>query len=198
MILNELSAVPSGVYPIQELSDHLHLGTGFADDGSQSSVLEAYLRAAVAAVEARTGKALFQRRFSWVLYTWISRTRQGLPISPVQLVESIFVHGADGASTTVDPATYTLEQDSQFPAIVSKSASLPHLQKNGYVEIVVEAGYGPAWDDVPKDLGQAVLMLAASYYENRQGTRTGNDDIPFGVLALLEPYRKIRLSGAAR
>lgn len=196
MILNELSAVPSGDYPIQELTDHLHLGTGFADDASQASILEAYLRSAIAAVEARTGQALFQRRFSWVVYAWISQSRQGLPISPVQIIESVRLFASNGDATLIDPAQYGLEKDSQTPHLCATSGSFPHIDKNGYVEITIEAGYGPAWSDIPKDLSQAVLMLAASFYEHRLGNNSLQSDIPFSVLSLLEPYRKLRISGA--
>ena len=58
MVLVELTTVPTGALPVTEFATHLHLGTGFADDGSQDAVLEAYLRAAMAAIEARIGKAL--------------------------------------------------------------------------------------------------------------------------------------------
>ena len=38
--------------PVAEFRDHLQLGSGFADDGMQDSVLIAQLRAALAAVQA--------------------------------------------------------------------------------------------------------------------------------------------------
>ncbi len=48
------------------LREHLRLGTGFGEDGLQDPVLAGFLRAALAAIEGRTGKALIARDF---LYT---------------------------------------------------------------------------------------------------------------------------------
>ncbi len=49
--------------PVQALKNHLRLGTGFADDGMQDGLIEGYLRAAMAAIEGRIGKALIARQF---------------------------------------------------------------------------------------------------------------------------------------
>lgn len=198
MILNELSTVASEKMPLSEFSEHLHLGSGFADDGAQNSVLEAYLRAAIAAVEARTGKAVFQRRFAWVLYNWIAPGCQGLPISPVQSVESVRLIAETGQETVIDAGDYSLERDAHYPALTGQGKDLPRIAQGGQAEIILEAGYGPDWSDVPHDLQQSILMLAANYYDNRHGTSGRREDIPFGVMSLLEPFRKIRLSGGAR
>lgn len=194
MILNELSAVPPEAMPVAAFSEHLHLGSGFSNDGAQVSVLEAYLRAALAAIEARTGNALFQRRFSWVLYTWTNTDTQPLPIAPVQAVEQVRLISVSGEEVQVDPARYHLQKDARQPRIVATGANLPQLPFDGSAEVVFEAGFGPAWDDIPPDLRQSVLMLAAHHYENRSG---GDGKFPPGVLALLEPYRKFRLSGGS-
>ena len=61
MILTEVSAPPAAAVPVRAFAEHLRLGTGFADDGSEDAVLELYLRAAMAAIEARLGRALLAR-----------------------------------------------------------------------------------------------------------------------------------------
>ena len=63
MMLTEETPVPSLALPVEEMKDHLRMGSGFADDGLQDGLIEAYLRAALAAIEGRIGKMLFQRRF---------------------------------------------------------------------------------------------------------------------------------------
>ena len=67
MVLTEQTAVPTAALPIQEFKDHLRLGTGFADDGVQDALAEGYLRAALAAIEGRIGKALIARDFLLLL-----------------------------------------------------------------------------------------------------------------------------------
>ena len=55
------------------------------------------------------------------------------------------------------------------------------------------AGYGPEWSDLPADLGQAVLLLAAYYYEFRHDASSHAPAMPVGVLALIESHRTVRL-----
>ena len=196
MMLVELAMVPAAALPVAEFSRHLHLGTGFADDGSQDAVLESYLRAALAAIEARIGKALFQRAFSWQLTTWRNPDMQGLPIAPVQAITALKLVDRAGVATVVDPAQYWLEKDSQRPRLVSARDSLPPVPAGGTAEILFEAGFGPAWSDIPVDLAQAVFLLAAHYYENRHEVGTRESLMPFGVMALVEAYRNVRLLGA--
>jgi uncharacterized phiE125 gp8 family phage protein len=52
---------------------------------------------------------------------------------------------------------------------------------------------------VPADLRQAVLLLAAHYYENRDAGALGEAAMPAGVAGLLGPWRALRLGagGAA-
>ncbi len=193
MILNELTSVPSSAIPVTAFSEHLNLGSGFADSGAQDSVLETYLRASLAAIEARLGMALFQRRFSWGLYGWNNPNAQRLPVSPVQSIESLRVVSSVGTETLVPQDDYRHLKNGSGDQLVPTGACLPHLPHNGSVEIVFEAGFGESWDAIPADLRQAVLMLAAQHYEDRAGASSG--EFPKGVLALLEPYRVRRLSG---
>lgn len=195
MMLVETTTVPTGVLPISEFAAHLHLGSGFADDGGQDAVLEAYLRAAIAAIEARIGKALIERSFSWSVTIWRDGCSVGLPIAPVQGIVEVKVIDLVGTETSVPGASYYLEKDSQRPRLVSVGGLLPSIPAGGSAEVQFQAGFGPAWADIPVDLAQAVFLLAAHYYENRRGEGGRNDLMPFGVMALIETYRTVRVLG---
>ena len=65
MMLVEETTVPVSALPVAQFKDHLRLGSGFSDDGIQDAMLESYLRASMAAIEARPGKILIEREFSW-------------------------------------------------------------------------------------------------------------------------------------
>ena len=52
MMLVEETTVPMSALPVAEFKDHLRLGSGFSDDGIQDALLDAHLRAAMAAIEA--------------------------------------------------------------------------------------------------------------------------------------------------
>lgn len=77
MMLIEDTAVGTEALPLAVFKEHLRLGTGFADDGLQDSLLESFLRSGMAAIEARTGKALIERRFSWTVSRWRGAAEQG-------------------------------------------------------------------------------------------------------------------------
>jgi uncharacterized phiE125 gp8 family phage protein len=198
MILTEVTEPPAAAVPVRAFSEHLRLGTGFADDGAQDQVLELYLRAAMAAIEARIGRALLARSFTWTLTRWREEGSQGLPIGPVPAVEAVSLVSADGAETVVEPERYTLLRDAQRPRLVGRGGrTLPPIPRGGHAEIRFTAGFGAGWQDVPGDLRQAVFLLAAHYYENRAGTGAGASSMPFGVLVLLEAHRTLRLGGGA-
>ena len=191
MMLEELTGIVTVDLPVRVFADHLKLGSGFADDGSEDAVLEVCLRSAMAAIEVRIGKALLTRSFQWELTRWAANGEQVLPIAPIVTVSSVTLVDRTGVETVVDAATYVLEQDSQRPKIVG---TLPCIPDGGCVVLAFDAGYGN-WDAVPADLRHAVLLQAASFYENRAGEGRVNG-MPFGVSALIEAYRPIRIGGA--
>lgn len=194
MILTELSAPPAAAVPLRAFAEHLRLGTGFADDGSQDAVLEAYLRAAMAAIEARLGRVLLARPFSFVVSRWSETASQGLPVAPVVSVEAVTMRDADGFETVVEPELWSLMRDRQRPRLVGRfGRSLPRIPRGGQVEVSFTAGYGAVWEAVPADLRQAAMMLAAHFYENRTETGAISGTMPFGVLMLLESHRTMRL-----
>jgi uncharacterized phiE125 gp8 family phage protein len=194
MMVVELTAVPSGALPVSEFRAHLRMGTGFGEDTLQDAVLENLLRAAMAAIEGRTGKALIARPFVWTLTGWRDPSGQVLPLAPVGSIDVVRLFSRNGAETVVEAAAYRLLRDTHRPVIQPTAMSLPTIPNGGMAEIEFHAGFGPAWADIPADLGHAVLLLAAHYYENRNDlSGSGFGVIPFGVGALIERYRSLRI-----
>ncbi len=195
MILTELNAPPDAAVPVGAFAEHLRLGTGFADDGAEDQVLEFCLRAAMAAIEARIGRALLDRSFVWTVTRWRGERSQGLPIGPVATVEGIVLVGADNAETEVDPANWGLLREGPRPRLMGRDGrALPKIPRGGHAEVRFRAGFGN-WEQVPADLRQAVFMLAAHYYENRAEPAERAGTMPFGVLVLIESYRTLRVGG---
>lgn len=192
MRLTEQAMVPDGALPVQALKDHLRVGTGFADDGMQDALVRGYLRAALAAVEGRIGKALILRRFSLALTRWRDPSAQALPVAPVAAVVSVAVVDGEGVATALPEARWRLEVDTHRPRLLARGAIFPMVPEGGRAEVVFDAGFG-VWDDVPADLRQAVLLLAAQYHELRHEANVGA--MPFGVMALIERWRTVRVLG---
>ena len=194
MMLIEESTVPDAALPVAQFKSHLRQGTGFAEADLQNAVLSGFLRAAIAAIEARTGKVLISRVFSWTLPGWRDRGGQGLPVAPVSgLVQVVMID--QGATETDLPLDLVrLEQDSQRPVLRPLGTLLPVVPTGWSVRVRFTAGYAADWESLPADLGQAVLLLAAHYYEYRNETALSDGCMPFGVTSLVQRYRPMRLA----
>ncbi len=195
MILIEQTTVPALALPVQQLKDHLRLGTGFADDTLQDALIESYLRAALATIEGRIGKALIARRFLWRLEDWRQRQEQALPIAPVTQLISVTVYDGLGGSIVVPSQSYRLVPDTHRPKVTGFGTSLPTIPSEGRVEIIFDAGFGSVWAEIPADLGQAVLLLAAEYYEHRHDGGIREAGLPMAVLTLIDRWRTVRVLG---
>lgn len=193
MMLIEEATIPDAVLPVEVFKAHVRLGSGFDTDDMQDALVRSFLRAALSAVEARTGKALIAREFSWSVTSWRGSHAQALPLAPVTMVTGVAQVARDGAETVVDQAAYWLERDMQQPQLRAASAALPSVPPGGAVKVSFVAGFGPNWAGLPGDLAQAVLMLAAHYYEYRNDTGLSGGCMPFGVSSLIERYKSVRI-----
>ncbi len=192
MMLIEETAIADAALPVDQFKAHLRLGTGFAEDNVQDEVLKGFLRAAIAAIEARTGKVLITRDFSWSLSGWRDSESEVLPVAPVTAIGAVTETDAGGDETVWDAGAYRLEQDSQRPRLRPSASGLPAIASGGSVKITFTAGMAANWGGLPADLGQAVLLLAAHYYEYRDETALGGGCMPFGVTSLIQRYRTVR------
>lgn len=195
MVLEEVGAVPDAVLPVAALAGHLRLGTAFEAEGLQAGLLASHLRAAMAAIEARTGKALIRRGFRLRLERWREAGAQPLPVAPVAVLGEVAVIGADGARVVAEAGRFALVPDAHRPRLVAVAGALPAIPTGGHVEIGLTAGFAALWEDVPDDLAQAVLLLAAEFYENRHDPGDGRGGMPASVLALIGRWRTVRLLG---
>jgi uncharacterized phiE125 gp8 family phage protein len=194
MMLVEQTSVPVEALPLGALRDHLRLGSGFADDALQDGVIEECLRAAMAAVEARTGKALMARVWRWSVTAWRDLGRQVLPVAPVSAVTGFAIRDMNGVAAEVEAGRWRLEPDLHRPTVVAMGLVLPTIPVGGAAEITFAGGFGPEWTDLPADLRQAVMLLAAHYYEHRHEVAMAGG-LPQGVAAMIERYRNVRLFG---
>lgn len=182
-MLIELTTVPPEALPVARLKEHLRLGSGFADDAVQDGLLAGFLRAALAAIEGRIGRALFLRDFRWPR----ARPRRGLlllPLLPLVTVDQVARLGEAGGEQLLEPGDWRLH-DMPRPAIRPQGGG-------GTFRVDFTAGHGAAFDDIPPDLQQAVILLAAHYHDHRHDTALAAGCAPFGVTALLERYRLVR------
>lgn len=192
-MLIEETIVPDAALPLAAFKAHLRMGTGFAEASLQDGVLGSFLRAALAAVETRTGKALIEREFTLSVSELKDAAALVMPLAPVTVIAEVLVVARSGAQQVADASLYWLERDTHTPRLRATAECLPAPETGGELRVRFLAGFGPEWDDMPADLQQAIMMLAAHYYEYRNDTALAGGCMPFGVTSLIERFRALRL-----
>ncbi len=174
---------PAAAEPVTlaELKEHIRV-----TDASEDAFIAGALAAAVRSIEARSGLALLTQGWRLALDAAPQETLL-LPIAPVQSVDAVTVSAAP-----VDPSVYEAAPGS--PGRLRVAAPWPAPARAiGDIAIDFTAGHAtPA--DTPGPLKQAVLMLAAHFYENRESAGEARVySVPRSVDALIAPYREFRL-----
>ncbi|WP_425090964.1 head-tail connector protein [Tropicimonas sp. S265A] len=195
MNIVEETSVPAEALPLQAFREHLRLGSGFSDDSLQDALLESTLRAAIGAIEYRTGKALFRRTFVLRLEEWAKGTFQPIMRGPLVQVDEVRIVTSGGSVTPVAASTYKVVPDN-FRAGIEALQTLPTVPANAHIEITFQAGYGANWQDVPESLAQATMVLGAHFYETRGGAP--DTGLPMLVRVLIEAFRDLRLFGGRK
>jgi uncharacterized phiE125 gp8 family phage protein len=177
---------------VAEAKEHLRIDSTAEDTLIASLIITSRLH-----VEAALGLALITQEWSYFLDRWPVRSEVALPLRPVQSVVAVRLWSADNTSQALAPSSYVLDGAGAPPRLVWASATSPPMpgrRVNG-LEIAMQAGFGDAAADVPAPIRQAVLLLVAHWYENREPVEIGAADmqIPVMVSTLLAPWRGRRL-----
>jgi uncharacterized phiE125 gp8 family phage protein len=193
MLLKEAAPAAPNPIPLAEFAAHLRLGYGFVDDGSEDALLDLYLRHAMAVVEARTGQALVARPYVLQAAAWNRNGHLVLPVGPIKEIDRIrFVRA--GGTVDLSPGDWALEPGRARQRLSGAGGEpLRPVPHGALAEVEFTAGHAQDWAGVPGDLRQAVLMLAAHYYENRHGELGEEAALPPAVGAILAPHRPARI-----
>ena len=117
--------------------------------------------------------------------------------NPVQSITSFTTYTDDDTATVWASSNYRLSSAGDRARLVPVgSASWPtYTRTSDGVVIVYVAGYGNAGSDIPDAILQAMKLMLAHWYENREAVVTGvaAQDVPLTVKALLAPYRYVSI-----
>lgn len=113
-----------------------------------------------------------------------------LPLAPAASVTSVVYFDAENAAQTLDDSTYVLLADAIGPFVRLKPDQTwpSSYDRPDAVSITFVAGTA----SIAEPIRTAIIMLAGHLYEHREAV--GPDalsEIPFGVQALVAPYRRI-------
>lgn len=159
----------------------------------EDALLEHYIKAARQHVEGLTRRALITQTLRVILDGWPAGRAVRLPVGPVQDVLSVSLLDAEGVPQALPSSVWRFYRGSEPGSLrVAPGADLS-APVNG-IEIEFTAGYGADGTSVPEPLRQAILLLAAHWYENREGAvEFGNGTMPPGMGRLLSTYRLVLL-----
>lgn len=191
-MLVDLAPPAATAAQIEALAAHLRLPLGYIDEADGRARLAALVEAAVCHIENRTGRALMRRPFGLTTASWPDDGRVEIAFAPLVRVIGLDLVASDGARQAADAGVLMVDALGARPAVRPATGSrFPPIPSGGQAELVLEVGYGLEWTEVPADLRLAVVMLAAALHDT--GLAPEARAIPFGVVALTEPYRRVRI-----
>lgn len=118
--------------------------------------------------------------------------RMSLPLGPVASISTVKYFDADDVEQTFAGASYRLLTDALGSYVARvPSASWPAVgSRDAPVSITFVAG--TAADAVPMPIKQAILLLVAHWFENREAVGPNTiAELPLAVNALIAPYRRV-------
>jgi uncharacterized phiE125 gp8 family phage protein len=162
------------------------------EHAADDDLIASLIKAARCEVESVTRRALITQGFRIVLDGWPESGRVISPVSPLRSVTAARVRAMDGSASNLNLAVFTLDAVSS-PGVIQfdRGAALEPGKTIAGIEIEITAGYGETSASVPEPLRQAMRLLIACYYENRD--KVENDKLPEAVAALIAPYRVVSL-----
>ncbi|KHL25082.1 hypothetical protein PK98_11155 [Croceibacterium mercuriale] len=167
---------------LSELKSWLAITTTRDDPG-----LLTLLQAALDMCEAFTGLMPLVAECTEVLApapTWqVLRTR------PVQAIRSLARRDPAGAWRDLPAAEYAVD----LLADGGGRVRVPERTGNGALRVAFTAGLAAEWASLPATLRHGIVRLAADQYEQR-GTITARTAPPACVVALWQPWRRMRLA----
>lgn len=157
--------------------------TGDTDD---DALITALIIAARQYCEGYQNKAYINQTITLKMNRFVSHIR--LPRSPLGSVTSINYLDTAGDSQLLSTDVYAVDTTSK-PGLITLKANqfYPQVQRIHHaITIVYVAGTGADATNVPQTLKQAMLLLVAHWYDNRNAACDVKlEEIPFAVKSLL-------------
>lgn len=171
---------------LAEVKNHLRV-----DVSDDDTLIGGLIQAAREYIEETTHRALVTQTWTLSLENWPRGDRIVLPRPPAISVTSVVYIDSDGDSNTFAAANYNVDTVCEPGELVlAYGCSWPSgtLRPMSPITVIYQAGYGAA-ALVPQHLKQAILLLAAHWYENRETSVTGagvlSSEVPFTVESLI-------------
>lgn len=211
----EMTVAPA-TEPVTRAEAKLHARIdGTADD----DLIDSLVVAARELVERLTGRALITQTWTLTMDAWPGSSGDdwwdGVREGPIGMAEAdevdirkapfiaissvATIAESDGSATAWASSNYYAVKDpSGFGRLVKKSGvvwpliTAGNTRMRGGIVITFTAGYGAGASNVPMALRQAIKDLVAHWYENREASGEGRQNVPMKTAAIIQQYRVIR------
>lgn len=179
---------PPDIEPIDlsEATEHLR---GIVPD-DEATLVEALIVAARERAETFTERGFISQAWAFYCDEFPAGVVR-LPLTPVMSVESIKYFDTSGVEQTLDPAEYFVDTKSKPARLVPVTSWPSTFCRPNSITIAATVGYGTEASDVPQTIKQAMLLMVADMYENRETVIVGtiSSSIPMTAELLLQPFR---------
>lgn len=167
---------------LNDAKDHLKIER---DVANEDSLIESLIGAALLSLEHGTGQTIRSREMTLAVDAWSPKIK--LPWWPIQSLESVKYLSVDGAEQTLSGCYLNLRQS---PAVLTPPPGTvwpAHKCLSEAITITAKVGY----EELPRDLTHAALLLVGHFYLNREAVVTGTiaTALPMTVEFLIQPYR---------
>lgn len=181
--------------PVTTAEAKAHLRITTSDDDTYIGTLIAVARKHV---ETITGRALINQTWDYFLDNFPAGDKIVIPLPRLSSVTTVKYTDKDNVQTVFSSGSYIVDTNNEPGQIVlAYGESWPTFTPRpiNAVEIRFVAGYGSGAANIPEGIKQAMLLLIAHWYENREPVTDMNmKEIPETVNALLWPYRVIQFA----
>ena len=183
--------------PVTLAEAKAHLRVDITDD---DTLINGLINAATDYLDGYSGilkKALITQTWS-ITAPCFKSNKIYLNLDPVSSVTSIQYYDADNVQQTINAANYALYKDAGGSYIKPTSGNnWPAVyNRDDAVVITFAAGYGADESAVPNNIRQAIFLLIAHWYENREAVVVGSvtpSELPMAFNALLAGHRTIEV-----
>jgi len=171
-----------------EVKIHLRID---ATETSEDSLISDLIVAARQTIETSLRVRLINQTVRLTLNAFPSHIQ--LPIWPVQSIDNVTYINSSGVSTVLASSEYQLITSCKPHEIAPAYLKIWPTTRADFDAVTVDllVGYGLAGTDIPYEIRQAVLLLVADFFENRENTLIGSTRVsmPFAVESLIAPHR---------
>lgn len=163
------------------------------DGDAEDTLVSAMISAARMTVEAATNLALLEQSWRLRMPSWQAGAPVISPIRPLLRLEAVRCVSREGDETIIESEDFRI--DAGIHAVIALGQP-PKPSPGGHIEIDLTLGHGSLATDVPEALRLAVRTLVANWFDNRgeAPVARGAPMLPEAVLALLAPFRALRLA----